>query len=147
MSVQWDMSETGKCESLKLVLIVGQYICLFEYFWFPWLIATLKSTELVDMLARKSITWRHVFGNLFMFIFQKKTKKKTYGSYNKQQQKQVKPKREIITNPALEKTVKQLLGELYGDKIYLEKLLKEIGVYFHLELSLSTSSEDIKIAY
>ena len=34
---------------------------------------------------------------------------------------------------ANDKTVKQLLGELYGDRVYLEKLLKETGKFYYNE--------------
>ena len=37
-----------------------------------------------------------------------------------------------------EKTIKQLLGELYGDRQYLEKLLKETGKSLLLVLPLRT---------
>ncbi|KAK7092323.1 outer dynein arm-docking complex subunit 4-like [Littorina saxatilis] len=40
-------------------------------------------------------------------------------------QPKVKPKRELTRSQAHEKTIKQMLGELYGDKRYLEKLLTE----------------------
>ena len=40
--------------------------------------------------------------------------------------KQQKPQYKSVVN---DKTVKQLLGELYGDRVYLEKLLKETGNY------------------
>ena len=44
------------------------------------------------------------------------------------QQKQ-KQKRDLSRSQANEKTIKQMLGELYGDKRYLEKLLKETGEF------------------
>ena len=57
----------------------------------------------------------------------KKTKPKSYGSYQRQPtQKQV-YRRIASKSAASDKTVKQLLGELYGDKVYLEKLLEETG--------------------
>lgn len=58
--------------------------------------------------------------------FQKKIKKpafNTYGRPGMQTQKKLE-----VSRPAVnEKTIKQLLGELYGDRQYLEKLLKETG--------------------
>ena len=61
-----------------------------------------------------------------MLSFQKKIKRKgkTYGRPIQQQQQQK------VRDPKAagsEKTIKQLLGELYGDRQYLEKLLKETG--------------------
>jgi hypothetical protein len=49
------------------------------------------------------------------------------GGYgNKNQKQQVVLKREKrLTKPGTQKTVKQLLGELYADKVYLEKLLDD----------------------
>ena len=61
----------------------------------------------------------------FIFHFQvKKTKSKTYGTRSASRRKQ---KQQPVAPPQNDKTVKQMLGELYGDKMYLEKLMKEIG--------------------
>ena len=52
------------------------------------------------------------------------------GGYSKPgTRQQEKKKRQPPVSSASERTVKQLLGELYGDKLYLEKLLKETGRY------------------
>lgn len=40
---------------------------------------------------------------------------------------QTQKKLEVSRPAGNEKTIKQLLGELYGDRQYLEKLLKETG--------------------
>lgn len=61
-------------------------------------------------------------------IFFKKQKKKITGGYQKPfaQKQPVQQKREKRqTKPGSQKTVKQLLGELYADKVYLEKLLED----------------------
>lgn len=68
--------------------------------------------------------------SLLFFVFKKKAArgKSAYRSYKQNaQQKNVKAKRVITRTARNEKTVKQLLGELYGDKQYLEKLLLETG--------------------
>ena len=54
------------------------------------------------------------------FLAQKKPKAKTYGGLRpgtRQNQTKQPPK-----SAQSDKTVKQMLGELYGDKMYLEKL-------------------------
>ena len=57
-----------------------------------------------------------------------KRKAKTYGRPAvTQQTKSSGTQRQAVGS---EKTIKQLLGELYGDRQYLEKLLKETGKYF-----------------
>ncbi|KAL5010823.1 hypothetical protein ScPMuIL_013128 [Solemya velum] len=67
-------------------------------------------------------------GDLTYFEEQKKavTGKSAYPAYKKNsQRKAAKSKRVVARTARNEKTVKQLLGELYGDKQYLEKLLQE----------------------
>ena len=61
----------------------------------------------------------------FLCLLQKQ-KPKGYASYQRPvtRQKTMAP-RELPKGH--DKSVKQLLGELYGDKVYLEKLLKETG--------------------
>lgn len=55
-----------------------------------------------------------------------KAKKQQRGGYQKPTtKKEEKKEREAPKANADAKTVKQLLGELYGDKEYLEKLLKD----------------------
>ncbi|XP_052813789.1 outer dynein arm-docking complex subunit 4-like isoform X4 [Mya arenaria] len=55
-----------------------------------------------------------------------KAKKQQRGAYQKPTAKKEERKdREAPKGPADTKTIKQLLGELYGDKEYLEKLLKD----------------------
>ena len=56
-----------------------------------------------------------------------KQKKQRLGGYQKPMtQKQQQPKREKrVQKTGSQKTVKQLLGELYADKVYLENLLND----------------------
>ncbi|XP_046329554.2 outer dynein arm-docking complex subunit 4-like [Haliotis rufescens] len=55
-----------------------------------------------------------------------KRKRQTYGSFARQNaQQQSKQKRDTTRSQASERTIKQMLGELYGDRKYLELLLKE----------------------
>ncbi|XP_062567687.1 outer dynein arm-docking complex subunit 4-like, partial [Saccostrea cucullata] len=65
-------------------------------------------------------------GDLSFFAKQddKKIKKPTYNTYGRPGM-QTQKKLEISRPAGNEKTIKQLLGELYGDRQYLEKLLKE----------------------
>lgn len=86
-------------------------------------------------IARTGVTqfifpaWPHIF---FEFVLKKKavTGKSAYPAYKKNsQRKAAKSKRVVARTARNEKTVKQLLGELYGDKQYLEKLLQETGNY------------------
>lgn len=58
--------------------------------------------------------------------FQKKIKKPAYNTYGRPGM-QTQKKLEVSRPAGNEKTIKQLLGELYGDRQYLEKLLKETG--------------------
>lgn len=58
--------------------------------------------------------------------FQKKIKKPVYNTYGRPGM-QTQKKLEVSRPAGNEKTIKQLLGELYGDRQYLEKLLKETG--------------------
>lgn len=61
-----------------------------------------------------------------MLMLQKKLKRKAnpYAKATTQQQTKAPGQRIPVGS---EKTIKQLLGELYGDRQYLEKLLKETG--------------------
>ncbi|XP_046573347.1 LOW QUALITY PROTEIN: outer dynein arm-docking complex subunit 4-like [Haliotis rubra] len=55
-----------------------------------------------------------------------KRKRQAYGSFARQNaQQQSKQKRDTTRSQASERTIKQMLGELYGDRKYLELLLKE----------------------
>ncbi|XP_067686623.1 outer dynein arm-docking complex subunit 4-like [Haliotis asinina] len=55
-----------------------------------------------------------------------KRKRQAYGSFARQNaQQQSKQKRDTTRSQANERTIKQMLGELYGDRKYLELLLKE----------------------
>ena len=48
------------------------------------------------------------------------------GGYQKYGAKNTQPKREKRpVKPSSQKTIKQLLGELYADKVYLEKILND----------------------
>ena len=48
------------------------------------------------------------------------------GGYQKYGAKNAQPKREKRpVKPSSQKTIKQLLGELYADKVYLEKILND----------------------
>ncbi|XP_064643391.1 outer dynein arm-docking complex subunit 4-like isoform X2 [Lineus longissimus] len=64
--------------------------------------------------------------SFFKKMDEKAKPKKTYG-YNKPVAKQnTQVRREVpVRSQGSEKTIKTLLGEMYGDKVYLEKLLKE----------------------
>lgn len=64
----------------------------------------------------------------FFLIFKSKNQKKifklgNFQKYGKQPTVQKREKR--VVKPGTQKTVKQLLGELYADKVYLEKLLSD----------------------
>lgn len=41
---------------------------------------------------------------------------------------------DVNRSPGNEKTIKQLLGELYGDRQYLERLLKETGTSHNITI-------------
>ena len=59
-------------------------------------------------------------------LLQKHKKQPKFTGYIKPLQKHQQPKREKrVSKTGTQKTVKQLLGELYADKIYLEKLLED----------------------
>lgn len=79
-----------------------------------------------------------------MGLFQ--AKKQQRGGYQKPTtKKEERKEREAPKSPDDAKTVKQLLGELYGDKEYLEKLLKDqskkqIYKHFYLRTPDITSS-------
>jgi len=63
--------------------------------------------------------------NLISFLCAQKKKGQQKGGSTAQKQ-QVSLKREKrISKTGSQKTVKQLLGELYADKVYLEKLLED----------------------
>ncbi|KAL4217492.1 hypothetical protein ACF0H5_023941 [Mactra antiquata] len=65
-------------------------------------------------------------GDMSYFYKQEEAKKQQKGSYQKPQaKKEERKEREAPKGTADAKTVKQLLGELYGDKQYLEKLLND----------------------
>lgn len=66
-------------------------------------------------------------GDLTFFTEQdEKQKKRRPGALARPQtQQKQKQKRDMNRSQANEKTIKQMLGELYGDKRYLEKLIKE----------------------
>ncbi|XP_041371990.1 outer dynein arm-docking complex subunit 4-like [Gigantopelta aegis] len=67
-------------------------------------------------------------GDLSFFREQDEVKKRrpVFATFAPQQQQQkAKTKRYVISSTSSEKTIKELLGELYGDRKYLEKLLKE----------------------
>lgn len=67
-------------------------------------------------------------GDLSFFAKQdEKVKPKKYGTYSKPVAQKEKQK-ELPKSAGSEKTVKQLLGELYKDKDYLEKLLKDFDM-------------------
>jgi len=60
------------------------------------------------------------------FVFKKKSKSLKMVSMNKFGKQPTAQKREKrAAKPGTQKTVKQLLGELYADKVYLEKLLND----------------------
>ncbi|KAL5006143.1 hypothetical protein ScPMuIL_017301 [Solemya velum] len=68
-----------------------------------------------------------VKGDLSYFNKQEEAKKQQKGTYNKPKQikREEKRDRERPKPSSDSKTVKELLGELYGDKAYLEKLLQD----------------------
>ena len=69
------------------------------------------------------------FTKISNLVFKKKVTKKgfggSYGSLGRQMIPQPQRRKHQQASPGSEKTIKQLLGELYGDRQYLEKLLKE----------------------
>lgn len=70
-----------------------------------------------------------VKGDLSYFNKADDNKKKNFKIVSFQKKQQVVPKREKRTvKPGTQKTVKQLLGELYADKVYLEKLLSDDNI-------------------
>ena len=76
-------------------------------------------TEFAVVIAHVRIFWCHD-------LQKSKAPKKTYGRPISQQSGEVKKTR-TTKGAQNQKTVKQLLGELYADKEYLENLLKETG--------------------
>lgn len=77
----------------------------------------------------------------YFYKQEEQAKKQTKGTYSKPiAKKEEKKEREHPKGPADLKTIKQLLGELYGDKEYLEKLLKDQSLTGHK----NDMSRDIK---
>lgn len=72
-------------------------------------------------------TLKNTLKNEFPLLFFKKPKKKQGGYVKPMVQKTVVvPKREKRpTKQVNQKTIKQLLGDLYADKVYLERLLED----------------------
>ena len=78
---------------------------------------------------RFNVSYIFIYKKNYYTKFQKKPKtKQSYNTYNRKITQAPKRRGYDPNKPVgSEKTIKQLLGELYGDRQYLEKLLKETG--------------------